>query len=167
MGGRNLSLRLTVGRPGELENYILETQLAAGTLLFGRVTYERMAAHWPTAEGEIAEFMNSVPKVVFSRTLPSADWTNTTLLRDDVPEEVATLKRQPGGDIFVFGSAGLSATLIEHGLVDEYRIGINPILLGGGVPLFKGRTGRLPLSLVDVTRLGSGLVILHYRPVTG
>lgn len=121
----------------ELEKYILESNRSIGTLLFGRRTYEGMAAHWQSEEGEIAEFMNAVPKVVFSTTLPSADWNNSRLVRDDVPGEVTRLKEQPGKDIFVFGSADLSATLIEHGLVDEYRIGINPILLGAGTPFFK------------------------------
>lgn len=148
----------------DLEKYIQDVNSSVGTVLFGRATYEGMRDFWSSQEGEIAEFMTAVPKVVFSTTLASADWDNSTLVRDDVPEEIARLKRQPGKDIFVFGSADLSATLIEHGLVDEYRIGINPILLGSGVPFFKGRTERLPLTLVDLRQFGSGVVILHYRP---
>lgn len=148
----------------DLENYILDVNSSVGTVLFGRATYEGMRDFWSSQEGEIAEFMAVVPKVVFSTTLPSADWDNSTLVRDHVPEEIAKLKQQPGKDIFVFGSADFSATLIEHGLVDEYRIGINPVLLGSGVPFFKGRSERLPLTLVDLKRLSSGLVIVHYRP---
>jgi dihydrofolate reductase len=148
----------------DLEKYILETQESADTLLFGRVTYEGMAAYWPSAEGQIADFMNNVPKVVFSRTLTTTDWNNTTLIRENVPEEVAKLKQQPGGDIFVFGSADFAATLIEHGLVDEYRFGINPVLLGTGVPFFKSGAEKRNLSLVEAKPLNSGLVILHYRP---
>jgi dihydrofolate reductase len=148
----------------DLEEYILETQRSADTLLFGRVTYEGMAAYWPSAEGQIADFMNSVPKVVFSRTLERAEWNNTTLVRENAPEEVARLKQQSGGDIFVFGSADFAATLIEHDLVDEYRFGINPLLLGAGVPFFKGSGGQRNLKLLEVKPLRSGLVILHYRP---
>lgn len=148
----------------DLEKYILETQESADTLLFGRVTYEGMAAYWPSAEGQIADFMNSVPKVVFSRTLQKADWNNTTQVRENVPEEVSALKRQPGGDIFVFGSADFSATLMKHGLVDEYRFGINPVLLGSGVPFFKGGFGRRNLKLIEARPFSSGLVIMHYRP---
>jgi len=148
----------------DLEKYILETQESADTLLFGRVTYEGMAAYWPTAEGQIADFMNSVPKVVFSRTLEKTDWNNTRLVKERAPEEVSKLKQQPGGDIFVFGSADFAATLMEHGLVDEYRFGINPVLLGSGVPFFKGSAERRNLKLIEAKPLSSGLVILHYRP---
>src|SRR5690606_38616179 len=122
----------------ELEPYILESQMGAGTLLFGRVTYEGMASYWPSEEGPIAEFMNSVPKVVFSRTLDTADWNNTRLVKDNAAEEVRQLKEEDGGTIFVFGSADFTSTLIEHDLIDEYRLGINPLLLGRGTPFFKG-----------------------------
>jgi dihydrofolate reductase len=148
----------------DLEKHILETQESADTLLFGRVTYEGMAAYWPAAEGQIAEFMNSVPKVVFSRTLTHSDWNNTTIVSENVPQTVSKLKEQPGGDIFVFGSADFSATLIEHDLVDEYRFGINPILLGSGVPFFKGSSHAHKLRLIETKPLNSGLVILHYQP---
>jgi dihydrofolate reductase len=148
----------------ELEEYIRETQMSADTLLFGRVTYEGMAAYWPSAEGWIADFMNSVPKVVFSRTLEAADWNNTTLVKENAPEEVSKLKQRPGGDIFVFGSADFSATLTEHGLVDEYHIGINPVLLGSGVPFFKGSHQQRNLMLLEAKPFSSGLVILHYKP---
>ena len=139
----------------ELERYIHETQVEAGTLLFGRVTYELMAGYWPSELGRIADFMNSIEKFV---------WNNTTLIKDDVPEEVSRLKRGAGGDIFVFGSADLASTLIERDLVDEYRIGINPILLGRGSPLFKDSPHRRGLKLLEVRPLKSGVVILHYAP---
>jgi dihydrofolate reductase len=150
----------------ELENYIRETQAAADTLLFGRVTYEMMASYWSSAEGWIADFMNGVEKIVFSRTLSNADWTNTRLVKDHVPEEIAKLKDAPGREIFVFGSADLSATLIKEGLVDEYRIAINPVVLGKGVPLFKEGMKRLDLRLLETKPLKSGVVILHYAPAS-
>ena len=146
----------------ELEKYIHETQEGAGTLLFGRITYELMAAYWPSEQGRIADFMNRIEKFVFSRTLDRADWNNTILVKHNIPEEVSRLKASQGGDIFVFGSADLASTLIEHDLVDEYRIGINPVILGRGTPLFKDSQHRRSLKLLDVRRLIR--VFLHYAP---
>jgi dihydrofolate reductase len=146
----------------ELEKYIRETQKDADTLLFGRKTYQLMAAYWPSEQGWIADFMNSVEKYAFSTTLEGADWNNTKLVSDNVPEEVSKLKAGKDGDIFLFGSADLAATLIEHDLIDEYRIGVNPLILGTGTPLFKGRAGKLNLKLLETRPLKSGLVILHY-----
>jgi dihydrofolate reductase len=148
----------------ELESYIHETQLAADTLLFGRVTYEMMAAYWPSAEGPIADFMNSARKFVATRTLDKADWNNTSLIRDKVPEEVARLKEESGKDIFVFGSANLSSTLMSQGLFDEYRIAVNPVVLGSGTPLFKNGFDKLNLKLLETRPLKSGVVVLHYAP---
>lgn len=148
----------------ELKKYIVDTQLSAGTLVFGRATYQGMADYWPKVGDDIGAFMNTTPKVVFSTTLDRTDWNNTTLISGNVSEEVAELKEQAGGDIFVFGSADLSATLIQHGLVDEYRIAVNPVILGAGVPFFKGGHGRLHLKLTEVKALTTGLVILHYQP---
>jgi dihydrofolate reductase len=148
----------------DLEKYVLDTQSDVGTLLFGRVTYEGMAAYWPTETGQIADFMNSVPKVVFSTTLKETGWNNSRLVRNNVREEVLRLKQQPGGDIYCFGSADFASSLIDEGLVDEYRIGVNPILLGAGVLFFKGSDTRRKLKLTDAKPLKSGLVILHYQP---
>ena len=110
---------------------------AAGALIFGRVTYEGMAAHWTKATGEIADGMNAIPKVVFSRTLERADWNNTRLVRGDAVNEVRKLKEEAGGDLYIFGSAELSADLMKHDLFDEYRLCIAPVVLGAGTPLFK------------------------------
>jgi dihydrofolate reductase len=148
----------------ELESYIHETQLASDTLLFGRVTYEMMAAYWPSAEGQIADFMNSARKLVATRTLEKGEWNNTSLIRDNVPEEAARLKQEAGKDVFVFGSANLSSTLMSRGLFDEYRIAVNPVVLGSGTPLFKNGSDRLDLKLLETRPLKSGVVILHYAP---
>lgn len=148
----------------ELEQFSIEQSRSVGMLLFGRVTYQGMASYWTTAHGEIADFMNSIPKIVFSRTLEKAEWNNTRLVKGNAADEVATLKRQPGKDLFIFGSANLSATLARHGLIDEYRLGLTPVVLGGGNPLFKPSPERMKLKLVDARPLTSGCVILRYQP---
>ncbi|WP_407156690.1 dihydrofolate reductase family protein [Bradyrhizobium sp. STM 3557] len=145
----------------ELEQLSIAQLHEAGGLLFGRITYELMAGYWPKERGEIADFMNTVPKHVFSRTLARADWTNTQLFTGDVGATVARLKREIAKDIFLFGSADLAASLIAEGLIDEFRIAINPLLLGGGTPLFKLGT-RLKLKLTDARPLSNGVVIIRY-----
>jgi dihydrofolate reductase len=145
----------------ELEQLSIAQLHEAGGLLFGRVTYELMAGYWPNASGEVADFMNTATKYVFSRTLARADWTNTQLFGGDVGATVARLKRESAKDIFLFGSADLAASLIPEGLIDEFRIAINPLLLGGGTPLFKPGT-RLKLKLIDIRPLSSGVVINRY-----
>ena len=110
--------------------------------------------------------MNNVPKVVFSRTLEKAEWNNTRLVKANAEEEVIKLKQQPGKDLFIFGSANLSATLMQHNLIDEYRLGITPVVLGGGNPLFKPNPDRLRMKLLEVRPFKTGCVILFYKPVT-
>src|SRR5438552_17342444 len=102
----------------ELEEYSSEQSKSTGMLLFGRVTYEGMASYWPSQKGEIADFMNTIPKIVFSKTMKKAEWNNTTLVKGNAVEEVAKLKRQSGKNMFVFGSANFSSTLIDHDLLD-------------------------------------------------
>lgn len=149
---------------GELENYVLTTQADVGTLVFGRRTWEGMRDYWTTAEGTIAAFMNRVQKFVASRTLAAADWTNSRLLAGDAAAEVRRLKAEPGTDIFVFGSADFTATLMRERLIDEYRFGINPVILGSGVPFFKGGEPEQKLKVVWSQVLKSGVVLVHYRP---
>lgn len=145
----------------ELEQLSIEQGKEIGALLFGRVTYELMAGYWPTAEKtEIADYMNALPKYVFSRTLTKADWTNTTLLKGDPATEVAKLKRDAGKDIFVFGSADLSSHIMP--LFDELRIGVAPLLLGSGSPLFKKQEDTAKLKLVSADRHSTGVVVLRY-----
>ena len=148
----------------ELRQFSLEQAREVGALVFGRRTYEGMAAYWSTATDEIAGFMNSVPKFVFSRTLQRADWSNTTLVAEDAGSAVARLKQQSRRDLFVFGSADLSATLIRNGLFDEYRIGLVPITLGEGSPLFKPGAGPGLLQLLGTQPLGARCQLLRYRP---
>lgn len=152
----------------ELEKFSLDQLKTAGMLLFGRITYQGMAAYWSTAQGEVAEvadLMNNLPKVVFSRTLEKADWKNTTLVRENVEQAVADLKQQPGKDLFIFGSASLCATMMEAGLMDEYRLGLNPLVLGAGSPLFKPGSAQAKMRLLEARPLKSGVVFLRYEPV--
>jgi dihydrofolate reductase len=145
----------------ELEQLSIEQSKSIGMLLFGRVTYEGMASYWTSATGEVADFMNSVPKAVFSRTLEKADWNNTSLVKEEAVEAVKSLKQQSGKDLFVFGSADLSSTFTQHGLFDEYRLGLTPVVLGAGTPLFKPGA-EIRTRLLEARPLKSGCVILRY-----
>ena len=150
----------------ELQQFSMQQSQSIATLLFGRITYEGMANYWPSAKGETAAFMNNVPKVVFSRTLKKAEWNNTRLVRGSAEDEVIRLKQEPGEagkDIFILGSADLSSSLIQRGLIDEYRLGLTPIVLGNGHPLFKAGTG-MRMRLLEAKPLTSGCVILRYKP---
>jgi dihydrofolate reductase len=149
----------------ELEHLSIEQLRSADRLLFGRVTYQGMAAYWQTATGEVADFMNSLPKVVVSRTLERADWNNSKLVKENVAAEIQALNGSGEGNSFVFGSANLSATLLQHDLFDEYRMAIVPVVLGRGKPLFATDSSRLNLKLLDSRTLSNGCVILRYRPL--
>ncbi len=140
------------------------------TLLFGRVTYEMMASYWPTQQARtsdpvVAEKMNSTPKIVFSRSLSEAKWENTRLVNQDFAAEITRLKSQPGKDMIIFGSSDLAVSFIEHGLLDECRIMINPIVLGGGRSVFEGVHDRLRLKLLRTRVFHSGNVLLYYQPL--
>ncbi|SHK22573.1 Dihydrofolate reductase [Bradyrhizobium lablabi] len=159
---RDLSWHLDVWGE-ELERLSIEQLKSAGGLMFGRVTYELMANYWPNATGEVADLMNALPKYVFSRTLTKSNWNNTQLFGTDVPGTVSKLKRESTKEIFLFGSADLAASLIPHRLIDEFRIAVNPIVLGGGAPLFKPGE-RVRLKLLDSRSHSTGIVILRYEP---
>jgi dihydrofolate reductase len=150
----------------ELQQFSLEQTEEVGTVIYGRATYEGMAAYWSKATGATAEFMNRVPKIVFSRTLAAAEWSNTRLSSGDAVEEVAALKRGKGKDLFVFGSAKLSDSLMRGGLFDEYRVCIAPVVLRRGTPLFKPDGPRQDLTLLEARPLDTGGIILRYAPKT-
>jgi len=138
---------------------------SADRLLFGRVTYEGMAAYWSTAQDEIADLMNGIEKIVFSRTMTSAGWNNTRLVKEDAVAEVKKLKAGGGKESLVFGSAQLSETFIANGLFDEYRVLLTPVILGTGSPLFGRGLSRRDLKLLETRPLASGGVILRYEPI--
>jgi dihydrofolate reductase len=134
--------------------------------LFGRKTYEKMAAYWPTApeDDPYGRHMNSTPKYVASRTLQDVEWQNSTLITGDVAEEVARLKQQPGKNIAVLGSGDLVQTLLEHDLVDEFFLAVYPLVLGSGKRLFRDSDQVRKLHLVDSKPTSTGGVLLTYRP---
>jgi dihydrofolate reductase len=140
---------------------------ASDALLLGRVTYEGFAKAWPTitGTGDFGERMNSLPKFVVSTTLDEVAWNNSRLIKENVAEEVAALKQQPGQDILVAGSGVLVHTLMQHDLIDEYRIMLHPIVLGSGKRLFRDGNDTKTLRLVETKPLSSGIVVLSYQPV--
>jgi dihydrofolate reductase len=134
-----------------------------GTHIMGRITYQEMARHWPNATDEYAAFMNNIPKVVFSSTLPSADWADSQIARGDLAEEVDALKRRPGGDIMAHGGAAFVQGLSRLGLIDEYRLVVLPVALGNGLPLFKDLARPLRLNLVEANSYPGGTLINVYQ----
>ena len=151
----------------ELEQFSLEQLHSADYLVFGRRTYEGMAAHFQAAEGEIPRLMNQLPKLVFSRSLDSADWYNTRLIREQAAEEIRKLKSEGDGDMYVFGSAELSETFIREELFDEYRIGISPAILGSGRALFGRGLPSRKLPLLSSQQLSNGGMVLRYGKPSG
>jgi len=148
----------------EFFDYAKAMLRAADTLLFGRWTYELMANYWPTAPAdEIADQMNNLPKLVFSRTLQKVGWNNSRLAESTPREEVSKLRKQSGKDVVVLGSATVASALLQAGLVDEYRVILQPVLIGRGNFLFKDITERMRLKLISARAFGSGAVLLSYK----
>jgi dihydrofolate reductase len=140
-----------------------------GTLVFGRVTYEMMAAYWPTPEAArsmpmVAEQMNKLEKVVFSRKLDEAGWNNTTLVKEDPVGALRTMKQGSGPDMTIMGSGSLIAPLAQARIIDAYQFVVCPIILGKGRTMFDGVNERLDLRLTDSRRFANGKVVLRYEP---
>jgi dihydrofolate reductase len=140
-----------------------EEALRTDALLLGRRSDEWFAPRWSSRPGEWAERLNSLPKYVVSSTLSDARWTNATVLKGDVVDEVSKLKQEVEGEIVVYASYRLGRTLLEHDLVDELRLVIFPVVVGGGERLFGQTSDRKPLRLVDCRTIGDGLVLLTYE----
>ncbi len=156
-----------------MSTYENELVSQADTLLFGRVTYQSFAGSWPyvpdnlnASEGEkaYARQLNAMRKIVFSRTLESVEWNNSTLRKEVVPEEIEQLKQEPGRDMLIYGSASIIQTLTNHGLIDEYQVLVHPVILGGGKPLFQNIQHQVKLRLVNTKTHPSGVVVLSYQP---
>lgn len=150
-------------RDEEVQAEALERLSGCDAMLMGRGTYELFAATWPGQAGGFADRMNGIRKYVFSSTLPSADWNNSTLVRGDAVAEVTRLKQQDGRELAVYGHGTLAQTLMAAGLVDELRLSIHPVLVGKGRLLFRDGLAR-PLRLVGTRAFGTGVVVLSYRP---
>jgi dihydrofolate reductase len=153
----------------EFNDYAIELLNSVDLLLFGRVTYELMARYWPTPEVMkndpiVAERMNNLWKVVFSRTLEKVEWHNTRLVKENIEEELQKMKKQSGKDMALLGSGNIVSGLAQRGLIDEYRIMVNPVVLGDGRPLFKGIRERLKLKLTKTETFRNGNVLLYYQP---
>jgi dihydrofolate reductase len=150
----------------EAAKYKFDELFASDALLLGRKTYEGFAKAWPsmTDEQGFADRMNSIPKYVVSKTLDKAEWNNSTIIRDHVVEEITKLREQPGADILVGGSANLVQTLMNHDLVDEYKLMVHPVVLGSGKRLFQEGTDMKVLKLTDTKTFSSGVVVLFYQP---
>jgi dihydrofolate reductase len=152
-----------------------ETDLvsSADTLILGRVTYQSFAGSWPNvpdnpsvSEGEkqYARQLNSMRKIVFSKTLDKAEWNNSTLMKEIVPEDIAKMKQEPGKDMIIYGSASIVQALTNLGLIDEYQLLVHPLVLGSGKPLFKDITKPVNLKLTRTENRKSGVVVLYYEP---
>jgi len=152
----------------EAAKYKYDELFASDALLLGRVTYQGFAAAWPTMKdtGEFGERMNSLPKYVVSTTLEKTEWNNSTIIKENVMEELARLKAMPGQDILIGGSGDLAHSLMQHNLIDEYRLMVYPVVLGSGKRFFKERADALKLQLVDTKAFSSGVVVLIYQPAS-
>jgi dihydrofolate reductase len=151
----------------EMEEANASGMAASDALLLGRVTYEGLAAFWPNQPGgtPMVDYINSVPKFVVSETLEEPlEWNNSTLIKGNVAEEIAELKRRPGKDITIIGSGALVRSLLEDGLLDELRLMVHPVILGRGKRLFEDGEDSKALELVDSRTFGTGVVSLTYRP---
>jgi dihydrofolate reductase len=142
---------------------------SGNTLLFGRKTYQLMEGYWPTPEALkddpiVAKGMNAATKIVFSRTLEKAEWNNTRLVKDNMAAEVRKMKQQPGKDLTVLGSGSIVSQLAQEGLIDEYQVLVNPVVIGKGRTMFEGIKDRIALKLIKTRTFGNGNVLLTYEP---
>jgi dihydrofolate reductase len=157
-------------RDAEWNAFVAGNAKGGSQLLFGRTTYELMASYWPTPlamknDPVVAERMNDLPKIVFSRTLEAASWGHTRLVKGDLAAEVRRLKKTRGEDMAILGSGSIVAQLAEEGLIDELQIVVNPVVLGRGRRMFDGVEEKLNLKLTTTRAFGNGSVLLCYEPM--
>jgi dihydrofolate reductase len=151
----------------DLTAWIVDSLHQTGTHIMGRLTYHEMAATWPMSTEVLAPLMNTLPKVVFSKTLERADWHNTRIARGDTAAEIHRLKEQPGKDILAHGGAGFAQSLSKLGLVDEYRLLVHPMVSGKGSRFFPDLSDPLNLQLLSARPFPSGVVVLVYESIHG
>jgi dihydrofolate reductase len=153
----------------EWNMFVNENASGSGVLVFGRVTYELMASYWPTPMAlqnspMVAKGMNDMPKVVFSRTLDKASWSNTKLVKGDLAAEVRKMKKEPGPNLVILGSGSIVSQLAQQNLIDEYQIALSPIVLGKGRTMFDGVKEKLNLKLTKSRTFSNGTAFLCYQP---
>jgi len=166
----DMSFAQNDNQDAEWDTFVASNASGGGMLLFGRITYELMASFWPTplaAENMpvVAERMNNLPKVVFSRTLEDVSWNNTKLVKGDLTGEIRKMKKEEGEDMVIFGSGSIVSQLAQGGLIDEYQIVVDPVALGNGRTMFDGIKEKLPLKLTKTRTFGNGNVLLCYEPM--
>ena len=155
----------------EWNEFVAENAKSGGELVFGRVTYEMMKSFWPTPMAaqqfpDVAKGMNELPKVVFSKTMDEATWNNTRLIKGDLENEVRKLKDESGDQLVVMGSGTIVSQLTQAGLVDEYQMVLNPVVLGEGRTMFEGVKDKRPLKLTNTRTFKNGNVLLKYEPAS-
>jgi len=157
----------------ELEQYVHALHSSMDAAVYGRVTYQMMESYWPTVLTdpastpgalEHARWLEDATKIVVSRTLDHVEWKNSVVIGKNVAEEMAAIKQQPGKNVWLLGSPSVAQTFMQLGLIDEYRINVNPVILGGGKPLFGGLDTPLPLKLLEARTIPGGIVALRYEP---
>ena len=157
----------------EIHEHYNEVLRNADTLIYGRITYQLMESYWPSVVknptgnkpiDDFAVLIDNIPKIVFSRTLKNVDWKNTTLKKEIIKEEIQDLKQQHGKNILV-GSPSLIVAMTQLDLVDEYQLGVQPTILGSGLPLFKNIRDRVNLKLIKTETIGCGAIFLYYDRV--
>jgi dihydrofolate reductase len=168
----DMSFAHNVNQDAEWDVFVAGNASGGGTLVFGRITYELMAGYWPTPLAAeqmpvVAERMNNLPKVVFSRTLEKAPWSNTKLVKGDLISEIRKMKNEPGEDMVILGSGSIVSQLAGQGLIDEYQIVVIPVALGKGRTMFEGARGNVSLKLIKSRTFINGNVLLCYEPMAG
>ena len=154
----------------EFDAFVADNASGGGLLLFGRITYDLMASYWPTPAAMknapiVAEGMNNMPKVVFSRTLDKASWNNTRLVKGDIAAEIRKMKKEPGKDMVIMGSGSIVSQLALEGVIDEYQFVLIPVVLGKGRTMFDGIQEKLTLKPTKTRTFGNGNVLLCYEPM--
>jgi dihydrofolate reductase len=153
----------------EWTSFVADNASGGGVLLFGRITYDMMKSYWPTPQAAkdapvVAEQMNKLPKVVFSRTMDKATWNNTKLVKGDIAEEVRKLKEDSRSGLVIMGSGSIVSQLAPHGVIDEYQIIVNPVVLGSGRTMFENLRKKLDMKLTKTRAFRNGKVLLCYAP---
>ncbi len=167
--GMNGDMSWAHKQDAEWNAFVADNAKGEAVLVFGRITYEMMAGWWPTPQARkafpvVAEGMNNLPKVVFSRTLDQATWSNTTLVKSDMAAAIRKMKQEPGNEMVIMGSGSIVSQLAQEGLIDEYQIALTPIVLGNGRTMFAGIKEKQDLKLTKTRAFANGTVFLCYEP---